>query len=85
MTALARALFTGRRLSQTLPGLANFYMVGQWAGLPGVPTVAAMGRDVARAICRSDGRPFTATTPGEPPQRGSDSADRSATATPVAG
>jgi phytoene dehydrogenase-like protein len=62
LTAIARALVTGRRLSQTLPGLGNFYMVGQWAGLPGIPTVAAMGRDVARAICRSDGRSFTTTT-----------------------
>jgi phytoene dehydrogenase-like protein len=60
ITGMARTLFTGRRLSQTLPGLANFYMVGQWAGLPGVPTVAAMGRDVVRAICRQDGRLFNA-------------------------
>ena len=37
ITAMARALFTGRRLSQTLPGLENFYMVGQWAGVAGVP------------------------------------------------
>lgn len=49
---LIRALFTGRRLSETLPGLGNFYMVGQWAGVPGVPMVAAMGRDVVRDIER---------------------------------
>jgi hypothetical protein len=60
ITTMALALFTGRRLSQTLPGLANFYMVGQWAGVAGVPLVAAMGRDVVRAVCRSDKRPFTA-------------------------
>jgi phytoene dehydrogenase-like protein len=59
-TRMLRALFTGRRLSQTLPGLRNFYMVGQWAGLPGVSMVAAMGRDVARAICRDIGRPLPA-------------------------
>jgi phytoene dehydrogenase-like protein len=59
VTAMARALFTGRRLSQTLPGLSNFHMVGQWAGVPGVPMVAAMGRDVVRAICRADRRSFT--------------------------
>jgi phytoene dehydrogenase-like protein len=53
---LARALFTGRRLSQTLPGLRGFYMVGQWAGVPGVPMTAAMGRDVAHAITREDDR-----------------------------
>jgi phytoene dehydrogenase-like protein len=51
---LIRALFTGRRLSQTLPGLENFYMVGQWAGVPGVPMVAAMGRDVIREIERRE-------------------------------
>lgn len=59
VTAMARALFTGRRLSQTLPGLREFYMVGQWAGIGGVPPVAAMGRDVVRAICRSAHRTFT--------------------------
>ena len=51
-------LFAGRKLSQTLPGLENFYMVGQWAGMPGVPFVAAMGRDVVRQICKRDGRQF---------------------------
>jgi phytoene dehydrogenase-like protein len=63
IAALALALFTGRRLSQTLPELANFYMVGQWAGVAGVPLVAAMGRDVVRAICRSDRRTFTIIAP----------------------
>lgn len=59
--AMMRALLFGSRLSQTLPGLANFYMVGQWAGVPGVPVVAAMGRDVARQICQRDGRLFSAS------------------------
>jgi phytoene dehydrogenase-like protein len=70
VTRMVRALFTGGRLSQTLPGLDGFYMVGQWAGIPGVPTVAAMGRDVVRAICRRDQRAFTATTmrPDETPE-----------------
>lgn len=52
------AMLTGKRLSQTLPGLRNFYMVGQWAGPPGLPMVAAMGRDVARTMCRQDGNSF---------------------------
>jgi phytoene dehydrogenase-like protein len=64
IAAMALALFTGRRLSQTLPGLANFYMVGQWAGIAGVPLVAAMGRDVVRAVCRSHKRTFMARKPG---------------------
>jgi phytoene dehydrogenase-like protein len=66
-TRLALGLFTGRRLSMTLPGLADFYMVGQWAGLPGIGLVAAMGREVAQAICRRHGRSFQAAAPAETP------------------
>jgi phytoene dehydrogenase-like protein len=66
VSGMARALFTGRRLSQTLPGLAHFYMVGQWAGIAGVPMVAAMGRHVVRVICKADRREFTTISkPGE--------------------
>jgi phytoene dehydrogenase-like protein len=67
MTRMVLALLTGRRLSATLPGLDNFYMVGQWAGIPGVSPVAAKGRDVVRAICRRDGRPFEATPAADRP------------------
>ena len=77
ITGMVRALFTGRRLSQTLPGLASFYMVGQWAGVPGVPMVAAMGRDVVRAICRSDRRAFR-TAPAEAREPRPAAADREA-------
>jgi phytoene dehydrogenase-like protein len=62
-TAMVRALLTGYRLSQTLPGLENFFMVGQWAGTGGVPLVAAMGRDGAHAICRADGKRLSITPP----------------------
>jgi phytoene dehydrogenase-like protein len=66
-TDMIRALATGARLSRTLPRLHNFYMVGQWAGLPGVPMVAAMGREVVQLICRRDGRTFVASeAKGEP-------------------
>jgi phytoene dehydrogenase-like protein len=58
MKQMVLALFAGRKLSQSLPGLENFYMVGQWAGMPGVPLVAAMGRDVVRQMCNRDGRRF---------------------------
>ncbi|MFZ1106041.1 MAG: hypothetical protein WAN86_24795, partial [Hyphomicrobiaceae bacterium] len=64
MSSMALALFTGRRLSQSLPGLANFYMVRQWAGVPGAPMVAAMGRDVVYDICRSDRRTFRTAPAG---------------------
>jgi phytoene dehydrogenase-like protein len=57
-SSFASTLLLGRRLTQTLPGLRNFYMVGQWAGLPGVPMVAAMGRDIVRDICKSQHRSF---------------------------
>jgi phytoene dehydrogenase-like protein len=67
VTAMAHALFTGRRLSQILPGLQSFFMVGQWAGVAGVPMVAAMGRDVVRAMCRIDRREFTVAS--EPPMQ----------------
>ena len=63
------ALFAGRKLSQTLPGLDNFYMVGQWAGMPSVPLVAAMGRDVVRQMCKRDSRRFVAPRPAAPPDR----------------
>jgi phytoene dehydrogenase-like protein len=62
---MMNALLTGHRVSQTLPGLRNFYMVGQWAGVPGVPMTAAMGRDVVRDICRRDGKRFVAAVQPE--------------------
>jgi phytoene dehydrogenase-like protein len=52
---------SGKGLSRTLPGLTDFYMVGQWAGGLGLPKVAAMGRKVIQAICRQDGRRFCRT------------------------
>jgi phytoene dehydrogenase-like protein len=57
---LAR-LLAGRGIVRTLPGLAGFYMVGQWAGFPGLPWVAGMGRSLVQHLCRHDGRPFLTT------------------------
>jgi len=54
---------SGRGLSRTLPGLDDFYMVGQWAGGLGLPNVAAMGRKVVQAICKRDGRRFVTEIP----------------------
>ena len=53
-------LLRGRGLVRTLPGLDDFYMVGQWAGFPGLPVVAGMGRSLIRFLCRRDRRPFIA-------------------------
>jgi phytoene dehydrogenase-like protein len=59
-----RVLLKG--MSRTLPGLEGFYMVGQWAGaMGGLPTVAAMGRNLVRLLCKRDGRPFATTVPGQ--------------------
>ncbi|MBN2393235.1 MAG: NAD(P)/FAD-dependent oxidoreductase [Anaerolineae bacterium] len=52
---------TGKGLSKTLPGLSNFYMVGQWASGLGLPNVAAMGRRVVADLCKQDGRRFVTT------------------------
>jgi phytoene dehydrogenase-like protein len=51
-------------LPRTLPGLAGFYMAGQWV-MPGggVAPVLYSGRHAVQLLCRADGRPFvTATT-----------------------
>jgi phytoene dehydrogenase-like protein len=57
-------MMMGRGMSQTLPGLENFYMVGQWVEPGGgVPTAALSGRKVMRTLCRRDGRPFVTALP----------------------
>ena len=51
-------------LSRTLPGLEDFYMVGQWAGAAGgLPMAATSGRKLIQTLCRRDRRPFVATVP----------------------
>jgi phytoene dehydrogenase-like protein len=49
-------------LPRTLPGLANFYMAGQWV-MPGggVPTCLISGRDAVRIMCKRDGKAFVAS------------------------
>jgi phytoene dehydrogenase-like protein len=50
-------------VSKTLPGLQNFYMVGQWAGGTfGISTVCLMARNLIREICKKDHRKFVTTT-----------------------
>ncbi len=51
----------GKRIEKTLPGLRNFYMVGQWVEIGGgIPTVALSGRNLAQIMCRKDGKKFRA-------------------------
>jgi phytoene dehydrogenase-like protein len=50
-------------VSKTLPGLKNFYMVGQWAGgAIGLNTVCLMGRNLVRELCKKDNRKFKTST-----------------------
>ncbi|QZZ19337.1 hypothetical protein J5X98_18355 [Leptothermofonsia sichuanensis E412] len=51
-----------RGLPKTLPGLRNFYMIGQWVEPGGsVPVVAMSGRNIIQQICHEDRRLFCAS------------------------
>ena len=53
----------GKRIKKTLPGLENFYMVGQWVEPGGgLPMVALSGRNLAQIICKRDGKKFKTTS-----------------------
>lgn len=59
ITTRKMSMMMGRAMSKTLPGLRNFYMIGQWVEPGGnVELSAASGRDVIKDICRAAGRPF---------------------------
>jgi phytoene dehydrogenase-like protein len=49
-------------MSQTLPGLSDFYMCGQWVEPGGgLPTGVMSGRRLLKKICKEDGRKFRTT------------------------
>jgi phytoene dehydrogenase-like protein len=51
-------------MSKELPGLKNFYMVGQWVEPGGgTPAVAASGRNAIQIICMRDRKKFVTTKP----------------------
>jgi phytoene dehydrogenase-like protein len=51
-------------ISKTLPGLKNFFLIGQWVEPGGsLPLAASSGRNVIRIICDADGKPFLASVP----------------------
>jgi phytoene dehydrogenase-like protein len=58
--AMVRGLMGGLR--KTLPGLENFYMVGQWV-VPGggLPGVAPAARALVQRLCKQDGKRFVTT------------------------
>lgn len=53
-----------KQIKMTLPGLANFYMAGQWvmAG-GGLPSGLQTGRSLVQIICRKDGIRFSTSKP----------------------
>jgi len=52
-------ILSGPALGKELPGLRNFYMIGQWTEPGGgLPPVALSGRNVAQVICKRDGKRF---------------------------
>jgi len=54
----------GMRMSKTLPGLKDFYMVGQWVQPGGgLPPAATSGREVVQIMCKKDGRRFVTSIP----------------------
>jgi len=54
----------GNGMKKTLPGLANFYMAGQWVEPGGgVPTAAMSGRTIIQTICKQDKKPFVTVLP----------------------
>jgi phytoene dehydrogenase-like protein len=50
---------TGKGMRKTLPGLENFYMIGQWVEPGGgLPTGAISARRMIQTLCAQDKRPF---------------------------
>ncbi len=51
-----------KRMRQTLPGLQNFFMCGQWVEPGGgLPTSVMSGRRLVKAMCKQDGKKFQTT------------------------
>lgn len=54
----------GLRMSKRLPGLNNFYMVGQWVEPGGgLPPAVMSARHLMQVICRQNRRPFVTSMP----------------------
>lgn len=52
-------MIKGKQMSKTLPGLENFYQIGQWVEPGGgLPPAATSGRGVLQMICKKDGKAF---------------------------
>ena len=56
------SIASGKGLSKTLPGLRNFYMIGQWVEPGGgLPPAATSARNIIQRICKADKKPFKTT------------------------
>jgi phytoene dehydrogenase-like protein len=53
----------GAKIAHSLPGLGEFYMVGQWVGEAGVPGAAMSGRNRIQLLCKQDHKKFVTTKP----------------------
>ena len=63
----ANAYTMTKPMPQTVPGLKNFYMCGQWVEPGGgLPTSIISGRRLMKKICREDGKRFTAKEANRP-------------------
>jgi phytoene dehydrogenase-like protein len=51
------------KISNILPGLDNFYMIGQWVSSPGTPGALRTGRKVIQDICKKDKKIFQTSIP----------------------
>jgi phytoene dehydrogenase-like protein len=51
-----------KQMKSTLPGLSDFYMIGQWVSPGGgLPSGIMTGRNVAQVLCKKDGMKFVTT------------------------
>ena len=59
-TQSMQKVLAGKKMSRTLPGLENFYQIGQWVEPGGgLPPAATSARGAIQTICKKDGRRFT--------------------------
>jgi phytoene dehydrogenase-like protein len=64
ITTKTIGMLFGKGMDKTLPGLENFYMVGQWVEPGGgVPTGGISGRKMIQLLCKKDGKKFVTTIP----------------------
>lgn len=64
MTMRKMALMMGKGMAKTLPGLRDFYLIGQWVEPGGnLQLSASSGRDVIEMICQTDQQPFISSAP----------------------